>query len=260
MKIWKAHYKDKFHDVDTDIINTETDHNEPLSLVIDGIEFSGVSIGDLELKDANKYDEIKDKFCILRSGGYSVYGIDVSYCYELQRYSLDVDIPVTIVRRCDDSETEGIIHIYFEYKEQDKSKHRAKMYCGNELVYHDDAVVHEFSLHVDGKCFHSSRLTLDFESALTDICRQTAKEYRIKCCFTCQYSDYSPYGNDYFGSMLCYCDNKEDYLKVNNKGEFIEHLSDTPYKMRQETYLCGEYSVRDKCPGYRGYVSGANDT
>ena len=60
--------------------------------------------------------------------------------------------------------------------------------------------------------------------------------------------------------MLCYCDNKEDYLKVNNKSKFIEHLSDTPYKMRQETYLCGEYSVRDKCPGYRGYVSGVNDT
>lgn len=33
-------------------------------------------------------------------------------------------------------------------------------------------------------------------------------DYYIKCCFTCQYSDYSPYGSDDYGLMLRFCRHK----------------------------------------------------
>ena len=256
MQIWKAHYKDRYHDTFIDIINTETDSKEPLSFIIDGIKFSGSCIGDFDLDDVDKYDEIRDKFYILKTGGYSIGRTEIQYCYELQRYALEIEIPVTVIRKNDNSEIQGIIHISYEYKEQDNEKCRQIMYCDNIRVYRDDETVYDFTLHVDGMSYSSKIKTLYFEAALSNICKQMAQDYYIKCCFTCQYSEYSPYGNDDYGCMLCYCNHKEDYLKVNNKDDFFEYLEDKDFEIRQETYLCREYAVRNKCSGYRGFVYG----
>lgn len=52
MVIWKAHYKDKFHDEDIKIINMQEERvTSPLSFTVDGITFSGDSIGDFKLQD-----------------------------------------------------------------------------------------------------------------------------------------------------------------------------------------------------------------
>lgn len=42
-----------------------------------------------------------------------------------------------------------------------------------------------------------------------------------------------------------------------SKDDFFEYLEDKDFDMRQETYFCDAYEVRDKCEGYRGWV--AND-
>ncbi len=81
-------------------------------------------------------------------------------------------------------------------------------------------------------------------------------EYRIISCFTCQYADYSPYGNDDFGTMLCFRRHKSDCLKVNGKGDYFEFLEGKDCDARQETYLCREYEFRNKSGGYRGFVKG----
>ena len=225
MQRWKAHYKDKYHDTFIDIINTEKDSREnPLLFSLDGIEFLGRSFEDFELADNTKYDEAKEKFCILKSGGYNVGGIEIPYCYELQRYALDIEIPVKVIRKHDNCEIQGMIHISFEYTEPDMEKSRIRMYCDDMQVYHDVINVYDFTLQVDGVRYSSKKETLDFETALHDICMQMEKDYYMKCCFTCQYSDYSPYGNDNYGCMLCYCSCKEDYLKVNNKDDFFNYL------------------------------------
>ena len=260
MQIWKAHYKDQYHDNYIDIVNTEEDSREiPLSFTLDGIEFLGRSLEDFQLADDTKYDEAKEKFCILKAGGYSVRDTEIPYWYELQRYALDIEIPVKVLRKHDICEIQGTIHISFEYTEPDIEKSRIKTYCDDMQVYYDDVNVYDFTLHVDGVSYNSTKKTLYFESALYDISKQMAQDYYMKCCFTCQYSDYSPYGNDNYGCMLCYCRYKEDYLKVNNKDDFFEYLENKDCEVRQETYLCREYDLRNKCSGYRGFVDGVNE-
>ena len=127
-----------------------------------------------------------------------------------------------------------------------------------EEAYYDEAVL-DFSLLVDELCYESSRKSLYFEDALRNICTQMKDNYLLKCCFTCQYSDYSPYGNDDYGAMLCYRRYKEDCLKVNNKEEYFLYLEGKDCDMRQETYLCGQYHPRSQAGGYRGFVDGARD-
>ncbi len=260
MQIWKAHYKDLLHDTLIDIFNTEEDsRTEPLSFILDGVKFQGRGLDYFELADDTQYDEAKDKFCILKSGGYSIGNTKVPYWYELQRYTLDIEIPVQVVRKHDNCEIQGMIHIFFEYKEPDIEKCQVRMYCDDVQVYHDDGNVYDFSLHVDRVSYISTGKTLDFEYFLNDICKQMAQDYYMKCCFTCQYSDYSPYGNDNYGCMLCYCRYKEEYLKVNNKSDYFNYLEDKDCDVRQETYLCKEYDLRNKCSGYRGFVYGVNE-
>ena len=128
--------------------------------------------------------------------------------------------------------------------------------CDDIRVYPDDVVVQEFSLTIDGICYKSTKKTLDFETTLNDICGQIKDDYTLKCCFTCQYSDYSPYGNDDYGTMLCFCRHKDDCLKVNSKDDFFAFLDGKDFDMRQETYLCAHYCLRDKAGGYRGFVDG----
>ena len=131
--------------------------------------------------------------------------------------------------------------------------------CDDVRVYRDDVIVREFSLSIDGVCYKSSKRTLYFEAALNDICGQIKDDYYIKCCFTCQYSDYSPYGNDDYGLMLCFCRHKDDCLRVNNKDDFFSFLEGKDFDGRQETYLCEQYCPRNRAGGYRGFVDGVMD-
>lgn len=257
MKICKAHYKDSAHDADIEIINTEGEYkNDPLSFTLDGIEFKGTSLGDFELANESQYEEAKSKFNILKSGGFTLAGREIPYSYRLQRYSLDVDMPVIVVRKSNGSELEAMLHISFVFVDPDMDKVRCRTYCDDERVYPDNAVVNEFSLSVEEEKFTSAQKTLCFEDAMIDISRQMAENYFLKCCVTCQYSDYSPYGSDDYGTMLCFRNYKEDYLKVNSKDDFFEYAGDKDFESRQETYLCGEYEPRRKCSGYRGFVDG----
>lgn len=74
-----------------------------------------------------------------------------------------------------------------------------------------------------------------FEQALLQVCEKCDGDYLPKCCFTCQYADYSPYGCDDFGSMLCYRKHKEIYLTVNDKEGFFDRLEGLDFEVQQET-------------------------
>ena len=258
MQFWKAHYKDALHDVDIQIKNTENDYKtNPLSFTLDDITFQGTSVGDFQLADETLYDNSKERFYILKAGGRDEkLKVTFPYWYDLQRYALDIEIPINVVRKKDNQELTGKLYIAFEYVEHDMEKGQCIFVCDNKRVYRDDEIVTDFSLNVDCKIFRSEKKTLYFENALNDICKQMKNDYYLKCCFTCQYSDYSPYGSDDYGTMLCYCRHKEDYLKVNSKDDFFEYLEVKDFDMRQETYLCDEYDLRNKCSGYRGFVEG----
>lgn len=246
MQYWKAHYKDALHDTDIEILNTEEDYGtDPISFTLDNITFHGTSLGDLWLADETQASEAVKKFCLLKWGR--------PYEYDLQRYALAVEIPINVFRKRDACLVTGILFVAFQCLEHDAEKHSAILLCDDERVYRDDVEVREFSLCVDGLCFQSAKKTLDFETALEDISAQIKSDYYIKCCFTCQYSDYFPYGNDDYGTMCCYRRHKDDYLKVNNKGDFFSILNGKDFDTRQETYLCEQYCLRDKAKGYRGW-------
>ena len=109
---------------------------------------------------------------------------------------------------------------------------------------------------VDGHIYKADRPTTYFEQALLQICKKCGREYLLRCCFTCQYSDYSPYGCDDFGSMLCYREHKAVYLTVNDKAGYFDRLEGLDCEIEQETSVCGEFEERTRCEGYRGMVDG----
>lgn len=132
----------------------------------------------------------------------------------------------------------------------------------DKRIYLDDEIVYNFSLTIGNEHFNINKenekqqeLSLYFESNLLKLSKRIQEKYRFQCCFTCQYSDYSPYGNDDYGSMLCYKKHKQEYLKVNCKDDFFQYLEGIDYEGRQETYLCEEYEPRIYCEGYRGKIS-----
>ena len=210
MKIWKAHFRDEKHDVFTDIVNTEGDYRtDPLSLTIDGVTFAGTGLCDLHPAAGTDMAKACERFNILKQGGFEVADSDVPYWYTLQRYALDVSIPVTVVRRCDNCEVEGILQYSFEFTEHDPGNIQAICLCDGERVYPDDVNVLDFTLYIDGTGYSSEKRTVCFENALMDISRKISPDYYLKCCFTCRYSDYSPYGSDDFGSMECFSRQKE---------------------------------------------------
>ena len=95
----------------------------------------------------------------------------------------------------------------------------------------------------------------DFEGGLLSLKEIIPENIDLKCCFTCMYSDYSPYGQGLFGSLACFRDVKEDYLNLGNTYDIKRDLlilweKHTEYV--QEIYLCPEYEKRTKGTGYRG--------
>ncbi|MBR4224139.1 MAG: hypothetical protein IKR73_04960 [Oscillospiraceae bacterium] len=242
-------------------MNTEGSYStDPLSFTIDGVTFKGTSLTDLQPADDTDLAKACERFCILKEGGFTIGKDDdpVPYWYTLQRYAMVVDIPITVVRKRDKSEAPAMLHISFEYKEHDPERIQGLCYCDDERVYQDDIYVYAFDLSVDGKVYSGETMTLCFESALMDISRKISADYYLKCCFTCQYSDYSPYGNDDFGIMQCFLRQKENYLKVNSKIAYFTYLTDD-WDSKQETQLCDKFEPRIRCDGYRGYVDGAFD-
>lgn len=179
------------------------------------------------------------------------------YQYNLQGYELEVEIPIKVFRKRDKRLITGVLFLSFKYTEPDMSKPHSIWMCDDIRVYPDDVIVQEFSLLIDGMRYKSAEKTLCFEDALNDFCKKIKDDYYIKSCFTCQYSDYSPYGNDDYGTMLCFCRHKEECLKVNSKDDFFSFLGgNDDFDARQETYLCEHYCLRDKASGYRGFVDG----
>lgn len=254
MIIFKAHFKDEKHDTDIDIVNSESGFDS-LSFEIDGVKFSGNPF-DFELAEPEKYDVDTLPFGILKTGGNTRSdGSKSSYYYFLQRYELEMTIPVKVVRRCDDKDTGAYFRIKYEYRqpvETDKKRNTGYL-CEDNSVAFDIIDISEFSLNIGDEVYYGKNIA-DFESAILSIYKLIKDKYDMICCLTCQYSDYSPYGNSDFGTMLCYRRYKEEYLKVNSKSDFFEYLSDIKAESVQETQLCKEYSPRTLCEGYRGYI------
>lgn len=245
----KAHFKDKYHDYDIVIKNIKKDSNcWELSFTVDDIDFVGSNLNDFELKNEKDYKKAKEKFMIKK------VTTEKDKFYYLQRYEMTFEIPVTVIERKNNICHQGIIKYKYIMKEHKSEHYQVIMYCDEKQVFLDDVECLEFALIVDDMYYSADKKSTDFETSLKQIYRACNDRYLLKCCFMCQYSDYSPYGNDDFGTMLCYKKHKDIYLTVNDKDEFFEKLYDLDFDTQQETNICKEFDERLKCEGYRGKI------
>ena len=258
MKYWKAHFKDKLHDEDIIIKNSEDIYkNTPLSFELDGFLFKGNELGEFLLDDISKYEDANKKFNILKVGPYKFFSDTPSYLYVLQRCQIYVEIPINVLDLKERKKKNGILKISFSMVEHDKNNFQSIIiYCDNQRIYRDDIIVSDVSLYVGDEKYESDEKSLSFELILENLLQKMCGKYRILSCFTCQYSDYSPYGNDNYGTLNCYKRHKNECLKVHNKDDYFKYLEDKDFDARQETYLCDEYKFRNICSGYRGFVKG----
>lgn len=256
----RAHYRDRLHDCWVEIQNSRPDGDSgayELRFELDGIWFTGANLCDFELADERQAEKAAGRFQLMKWGGYAGYGGEIlPYTYELQRYAMEMEIPLLVLRRDGGEPLAGMIYFAYCMHKQDADTSRCRYRLDDREIYPDQAVCTEFRLHVDGKDFAADRPTTYFEQALLQVCEKCDGDYLPKCCFTCQYSDYSPYGCDDFGSMLCYRKHKEIYLTVNDKEGFFDRLEGLDFEVQQETGVCGEYEERTRCEGYRGMVEG----
>ncbi|RLD64167.1 MAG: hypothetical protein DRI95_10855 [Bacteroidetes bacterium] len=234
MQAYKTRYTDKFGSVDTNIVNDFQEGNAGcLRLEIDGVKFKGTSFDDFILIDKEKHtkEELK-RFAFAQ---LNIYGSD-NYVFSLCDCALEFSIPMILFKKNNKGTTSATLDVQL-------SLGRA---LNKGAVEFEEA---GFSLKFDDKNLESNRDY--FETGFLDIKNKINGELTLKNCFTCLYSDYHPIGNSFFGSMMCFKKNKENYLKVNDKISFLK-LAEKGFIYVQETYCCSEYKTRQPNIGYRG--------
>jgi len=122
-----------------------------------------------------------------------------------------------------------------------------------EMESHDgrgpDWTVVVLALDVLGGTYRSSGESGGFEDEIIELQQQLPEGALIRACATCAFSDYSVYGHGMFGDMFCFQDQRQEYLAVRSKRDYMR-LGCT--EVVQETYLCPEFARRQPGTGYRG--------
>lgn len=258
---YKGHFKNKSYDADIDVLNSGKGFY-CLTFEIDGYRFRG-GFFEFELDTPEKYDISALPFDILKYGGSTIKRQDgteykTAYSYALQKYEFEVSIPIKVIRVSDRADMEA--HIALKYASGGKTAENMVVMCDGNEVSMEICTVTEFSLHIGEEIYYGKK-TADFETALLGINSQLGEKYDMQCCFTCQFSEYSPYGNSEFGSMMCFGRHKDRYIELNEQKNLHRYLCDLgngdaaeTEQGIQEVGLCGNYESRISYSGYRGFV------
>lgn len=90
------------------------------------------------------------------------------------------------------------------------------------------------------------------ESAIEQLNAQLPQNIKFIGCYNCRFSDYSIYGQQFWGSMLCFKNIKVTYSQVTGKDEYME-IMDNFDRPVPESHYCSEFEERPKThTGYRG--------
>ncbi|WP_075342065.1 DUF6304 family protein [Tenacibaculum agarivorans] len=226
LAIYKGVYRDKKGSHQIKIYNDY----EFLSFQLGQFKFEGTSIDDFELLDYDKYSsEELERFSFnkIRCGD--------GFSYEICDYDLTLIIPIQLI--------EGITS---EVKTLD-----LKIFskCGKALR---SGAIDKYELCLEitiNKIKYTGQGDL-FEIAANDLIKNLKGKYRFNNCFGCSFSDYSVYGQNTFGTMLCFKNQKKKYLKVKTKAQYMNLNRED--RLVQETFLCEEFEIRKNNLGYRG--------
>ena len=240
MKQYPTIYSDKKGTVETVIHNSFSESGTNcLSMEIDGVRFKGSSFDDFELIKSSDYIESQlkrftfNKVPILQSNESAKV---------LCNCSLKVHMPQIILHSENEVEIEAVLHM--------------DLFMGKPSAKGGlTKILAKFSLTFNNEMFTSN--SDYFETAFLQLQKEMLPTFKFKNCFSCHYSDYSPLRSGFFGSMLCYRENKVPYLTAVNKEDYLK-LAGQGNLAIQETYCCDQFTPREKDTGYRGWPFGGN--
>jgi hypothetical protein len=235
MENYPTIYTDKSGRVITNTINSYAEKTtECLELIIDGIAFIGSGFDSLALKYPENYkaDQLHrftfNKLPLANSE---------EKIWELCNCKIEVHIRQTIIDTVKDAEFDADLKLVL---------HLGKP-ASNGGIRKTHGI---FTLKTPTKNHISEADT--FETALSQLQKEMLPDFRFKNCFSCHYSDYSPLGNGFFASMMCFRNNKLPYLTASKKEDYFK-LATSGFIPVQETYHCNQFAPREKNTGYRGW-------
>ena len=214
---YPAKYRDKYGEEITSIHND----GKQLTMIVHGIIFTGNNFDSLQTAMPLDDPQLKT---------FTLYKGNLADC------EIECDMPITAVTS--NQTTLCNLHIHLKL-----GKPLSNGAIDNEAL--------QLSIDFDGKSFASCGQHGWFEDELVELHQRLPEFVYLKCCFNCAFSDYSPAGSGLFGGLACFRDNKEQYLKVENKRDLFQ-IWETMTDWVQETYLCAEFEKRVAGTGYRG--------
>jgi hypothetical protein len=220
---YRARYQDRFGEELTTIRN----EGHELRMKVRGVEFVGRHVmgleptvepgsSDLASFELNRYDSGRRELC----------GCTIEY---------DIPLPIAV----GDEIREAMLHVHAELGAPADRGELDRMKLRLELSF-------------EGKTYRGTGTSGWFEHELLEIQASLPEVTFMKCCISCAFSDYSPYGHDVFGNLDCYRGAKEAYLEVKTKRDLFTLRKQARTDEVQETYLCPEFQRRKPGTGYRG--------
>ncbi|QES90099.1 DUF6304 family protein [Rhizosphaericola mali] len=187
---------------------------------IGGVQFSGREFSDLTISDESSYtNEQLERFTFLNTNGEN------SLC----DCAFSITIPQILFTPKDHSEFTITLELKYTL-----GNVREDRRGGLKLETAD--------LSTDIKGVHYQATADYMEDALNDIQRQFNAKFYFKNCFNCSFGDYSVFGNSGFGDMRCFVSQKQKFLEVQNKNDFIELENDAVRV--QEIYCCDKFESK----------------
>jgi len=222
-------YSDKFG---TTEIVIENDF-KTLTFEVDGVMFRGSEFSDFSVVDKTKYS-------IRQLERFTFYSTPIYQSEEVVSELCDCTITLTTPQAIIDIEENIVFYTDMQIecllgKELPKPKGELESEKVNVTIKIKDKVYSE-----------SSDL---IEIALDKINRQIGDKYKFRNCYGCMYGDYSVYGQSGFGTMLCFVGQKDKYLQVKDKFDYLN--LEANYSQVQEIYCCDRFEIRKNGIGYR---------
>lgn len=221
-----AHFVNKHYNCDITITESKKYF---LNFTIDGIDFVADDFDDFRLKNNSDFELAQPKFD-LKPFKYTILGTNTEVLeYSLQEYSLlDLKISTIVIDKSTNLDINAYIFInnIFDVK------------C--------------FQLLINDEIYSLDNPNKDFEYSFSQICKKISSKYYLKNCFGCIYSDYSPYGQNDFGSMYCFLNGGDIYKHHREKGVYDDDIELS--FGTSEISLCNDFKVRNKILGCRGGI------
>jgi hypothetical protein len=207
MNRYQIKYRDKFRELETDLLST----GSILNLKLDNMDFEGSSFDTLDT--------------VSLKGNVELDNLEFLFNFEMV-----VNIPIRIRIRDD-------IH---------NGKLTFTVLYGTEFGGNDDyPIVSSWTFTIGNEVYQSSQTEDNFEYLLIHLKNTIPQDMKLECCLSCRKSSYSPYGNCMFGGLICFKDENFKAGKNLGKTEWLNFLRKENKNLQsvQETYYCSDFEL-----------------